>query len=89
MLFEYLVASLLPRTSQVIAAFAVSARSTTSAVHTSPKMKWQSRSFQARWAEQISGLTTSAARAEPVLTALIACSSAKVAEEQATFMSKA
>ena len=30
---------------------AFSSRSTRMAVQTSPKMKWQSRSFQARWAE--------------------------------------
>jgi hypothetical protein len=58
------------------------------AVQTSPKMKWQSRSFQARWAEVISGSTTSTARAAPHFTALTAISMPKVAEEQATFMSK-
>ena len=58
------------------------------AVQTSPKMKWQSRSFQARCGEVISGSTTSTARAEPHLTALTAISMPKVAEEQATFMSK-
>jgi hypothetical protein len=36
----------------------------------------------------ISGLTTSTQRALPLRTALTACSMAKVADEQATFMSK-
>ena len=66
---------------------AQSARSTITAVQTSPKMKWQSRSFQAWWPEVISGLTTSTHLALPVRTALTACSMAKVADEQATFMS--
>jgi len=52
-------------------------------------MKWQSRSRNSRCPEQISGLITSTARAEPVSTALRAMSMPKVAEEQATFMSKA
>jgi hypothetical protein len=58
------------------------------AVQTSPKMKWQSRSRHSRCAEVISGLTTSTQRALPLRTALTACSMAKVADEQATFMSK-
>ena len=66
----------------------MSAASTTSAVQTSPKMKWQSRSRHSRWAEVISGFTTSTHDALPQRMALTACSSAKVAEEQATFMSK-
>ena len=60
----------------------------TSAVQTSPKMKWQSRSRHSRWAEVISGFTTSTQRAVPQRTAFTACSMAKVADEQATFMSK-
>ncbi len=67
---------------------ASSARSSTIAVQTSPKMKWQSRSFHSRWAEVISGLTISTQRAVPAFSALTACSIAKVAAEQATFMSK-
>ena len=66
------LASLLPKISHGIRRKAVSGRSTTSAVHTSPKMKWQSRSCQARCAEQISGLTISTARAVPQRTALTA-----------------
>ena len=58
------------------------------AVQTSPKMKWQSRSRHSRCAEVISGLTISTHFALPVRTAFTACSMAKVAEEQATFMSK-
>ena len=57
---------------------------------TSPKMKWQSRSRHSRWAEQISGLTTSrlsrAARPDHVGGSLDAEGGA---DEQATFMSKA
>ena len=67
---------------------AVSAASTTTAVHTSPKMKWQSRSRHSRCAEVISGFTTSTQLALPLRTAFAACSMAKVADEQATFMSK-
>jgi hypothetical protein len=44
--------------------------STMSAVQTSPKMKWQSRSRHSRWAEVISGLTTSTRVALPQRTAL-------------------
>jgi hypothetical protein len=51
-------------------------------------MKWQSRSRHSRCAEVISGLTTSTHFALPQRTALTACSMAKVADEQATFMSK-
>ena len=88
MLLENCVARRVPSTSHCTGAVALSARSTRMAVHTSPKMKWQSRSFQAWWPEVISGLTTSTHRALPVRTAFTACSMAKVAEEQATFMSK-
>ena len=88
MLLENWVARRVPSTSQASAVVAVSARSTITAVQTSPKMKWQSRSFQAWWPEVISGLTTRTHFALPVRTALTACSMAKVADEQATFMSK-
>ena len=67
---------------------AVSSASTITAVQTSPKMKWQSRSRHSRCADVISGLTTSTHAALPLFTALTACSIAKVAELQATFMSK-
>ena len=87
MLLENTVFNCVPSTSKAPAG-AVSSRSTRMAVHTSPKMKWQSRSFQARCGEVISGFTTSTARAEPHLTAFTAISMPKVADEQATFMSK-
>ena len=88
MLLENCVARRVPSTSQAPGLLARSARSISSAVHTSPKMKWQSRSVQAWWPEVISGFTTSTQRAVPARTAFTACSMAKVAEEQATFMSK-
>ena len=88
MLLENCVASRVPSTSQRSAATAVSARSIRMAVHTSPKIKWQSRSRHSWWAEVISGFTTSTQRLLPERTAFTACSSANVAEEQATFMSK-
>ena len=56
---------------------------------TSPKMKWLSRSLKFRWAEQISGLTISTALTEPEAMKSAAVLMPKVAEEQATFMSKA
>ena len=59
------------------------------AVATSPKMKWLSRSRKFRWAEQISGLTISTALTEPEAMKSAAVLMPKVAEEQATFMSKA
>ena len=60
----------------------------TSAVHTSPKMKWQSRSRHSRWPEQISGFTISTERTDPPRIMSAAACMAKVADEQATFMSK-
>jgi hypothetical protein len=59
------------------------------AVATSPKMKWLSRSRKLRWPEQISGLTIRTARAEPLPTKSAAVLMPNVAEEQATFISKA
>jgi len=59
------------------------------AVATSPKMKWLSRSLKFRCAEQISGLTISTALTDPEATKSAAVLMPKVAEEQATFMSKA
>ena len=65
-----------------------SARSTIKAVATSPKMKWLSRSRKFRWPEQISGFDhqrrIGRARRDVSAAVLIA----KVADEQATFMSK-
>ena len=58
------------------------------AVQASPKMKWLSRSRQFRWPLVISGLRTNTARAWPLCTAATACWMPKVADEQATFMSK-
>ena len=58
------------------------------AVATSPKMKWLSRSRKFRWAEQTSGLTMSTALTEPEPMKSAAVLIPKVAEEQATFMSK-
>ena len=52
-------------------------------------MKWLSRSRKLRWPEQISGLTISTAFVEPEVTKSAAVLMPKVAEEQATFMSKA
>ena len=86
-LLENWVFSRVPRMSQP--STASSARSTMAAVATSPKMKWLSRSRKFRWPEQISGLTISTARAEPEATKSAAVFRPKVAEEQATFMSKA
>jgi hypothetical protein len=63
--------------------------STTTAVATSPKMKWQSRSRHSRCPEVISGETISARRTLPARIMSDTAASAKVAEEQATFMSKA
>ena len=65
------------------------ASSTLTAVATSPKMKWLSRSRKFRWPEQISGLTISTALAEPEVTKSEAVLIPNVAEEQATFMSNA
>ncbi len=78
----------MPITAQRSGETALSAASSTMAVQTSPKMKWQSRSRHSRCAEVISGLTINTQRAVPQRMALTACSIAKVAEEQATFMSK-
>ncbi len=85
---ENCVASLVPTISHWSDEVAVSALSMTVAVHTSPKMKWQSRSFHSMCADVISGFTTSAHLTLPERTALTACSMAKVADEHATFMSK-
>ena len=52
-------------------------------------MKWLSRSLKLRWAEQISGLTISTALTEPEAMKSAAVLMPKVAELQATFMSKA
>ena len=52
-------------------------------------MKWLSRSLKFRWAEQISGLIISTAPTEPEAMKSAAVLMPKVAEEQATFMSKA
>ncbi len=59
------------------------------AVATSPKMKWLSRSLKFRCAEQISGFTISTALTEPEATKSAAVLMPKVAELHATFMSKA
>ncbi len=59
------------------------------AVATSPKMKWLSRSRKFKWPEQISGLTISTALAEPLAMKSAAVLMPKVADEQATFMSNA
>jgi hypothetical protein len=88
MAFENVVCRRVPKISNEPAG-ARSSRSTKMAVQTSPKMKWQSRSIHARWADVISGLTTRIARDAPERTALKANSSANVADEQATFMSNA
>ena len=64
MLFENFVAQRV-EFMRKCAPLASSAGSITTAVHTSPKMKWQSRSRHSRCPEQISGLTTSARRALP------------------------
>ena len=64
MLLENTVFSLVPRIAQCSAG-AMAASSTSTAVATSPKMKWLSRSRQLRWPEVISGLTTSTDRALP------------------------
>src|SRR6056297_1132797 len=66
MLFENLVAQRVEWIRKC-APLASSAGSITTAVQTSPKMKWQSRSRHSRWPEQISGLTTMARRAQPLL----------------------
>ena len=66
----------------------MSAASITIAVQASPKMKWLSRSRKFRWPLVISGFSTSTARAWPLCTAAIAVWMPKVADEQATFMSK-
>jgi len=58
------------------------------AVAASPKMKWLSRSRQFRWPLVISGLTINTARACPLCIAATAVWMPKVADEQATFMSK-
>ena len=68
---------------------AVSDDSTITAVATSPKMKWLSRSVKFRWAEQTSGLTISTALTEPPAMKSAAVLMPKVAELHATFMSKA
>ncbi|MNC51956.1 hypothetical protein D3C75_1012740 [compost metagenome] len=52
-------------------------------------MKWLSRSRKFRWPVHTSGLTISTARAWPRATLLAAVWMPKVADEQATFMSKA
>ncbi|MNQ88120.1 hypothetical protein D3C85_1033740 [compost metagenome] len=88
-LLENSVASLQSTTSKRCAAVASSARSSSTAVQASPKMKWLSRSRKFRCAEQISGFTISTARAWPEAMAPTAVWMPKVAEEQATFMSKA
>ena len=89
MLLENWVFSRVPRMSQPPPAGVISARSTITAVATSPKMKWLSRSRKFRWPEQISGLTIRTARAEPLVTKSAAVLIPKVADEHATFMSKA
>ena len=58
------VFSLVLRISQCCGG-AIPASSTSTAVATSPKMKWLSRSRQLRWPEVISGLTTSTLFALP------------------------
>ncbi|MNI83061.1 hypothetical protein D3C73_1398350 [compost metagenome] len=88
-MLENEVCNLVPRISNWCAEVAWSARSTSTAVAASPKMKWLSRSRKFRWPVQISGLTTNNARAWPSCTLLAAVWMPKVAEEQATFMSKA
>ncbi len=60
----------------------------TTAVQASPKMKWLSRSRKFMCPVQISGLTMRMARAWPSLMLLTAFWIPKVADEQATFMSK-
>ncbi|MNG25675.1 hypothetical protein D3C84_1105620 [compost metagenome] len=55
----------------------------------SPKMKWLSLSRKLRCPEQISGFTTRASLAVPAASRSAAVLMPKVAEEQATFMSKA
>ena len=66
-----------------------SSRSSRTAVATSPKMKWQSRSRHSRWPEVISGEITSARFTDPARIMSAAVWMPNVAEEQATFMSKA
>src|SRR4051794_9812438 len=89
MLFENFVSSLVPRTDHLVADRASSARSSTTAVHASPKMKWKSRSSKLVWPEVISGFTTTTQEAEPLRSASTAAWMEKVADEQATFMSYA
>ena len=88
MLLENWVSSLVLTISNWWAEVAWSARSMTTAVAASPKMKWLSRSRKFRCPVQTSGLTIRIARAWPSCTLLQAAWMPKVAEEQATFMSK-
>ena len=87
-LFENCVFSFVPRIFQC-AAGAIVSFSISTAVATSPKMKWLSRSVKLRWPEQISGFTISTDLACPARTKSAAVCIPNVAEEHATFMSKA
>ena len=87
MLFENWVASLVPSTSHVSSATASSARSITTAVQASPKMKWKSRSSKLLWPDVISGFTTTTQFAVPLRSASTAACIENVAELHATFMS--
>ena len=58
------VFSFVPKMSQCSGG-AIAASSTSTAVATSPKMKWLSRSRQFKWPDVISGLTTSTLLAFP------------------------
>ena len=89
MLFENCVANLVPCTVHCSPANASSARSRSTAVHASPKMKWKSRSSKLLWPDVISGLATSTHEAEPLRSASTAAWIEKVADEHATFMSYA
>src|SRR5699024_1158478 len=86
-LLENCVASLVPSTRHWLFEVASASLSTTMAVATSPKIKWQSLSSQAKCPEQISGLTTTTHLALPERTESTAACKPKVAEEQATFIS--
>src|SRR5699024_6148006 len=86
-LLENWVASLVPSTRHWLLEVALSSSSSTMAVATSPKIKWQSRSSQARWPEQISGFTTTMHFELPERRESTDACKPKVAEEQARFMS--
>ena len=89
MLFENLVTSFVPRISHASDAAASSTRSSTIAVHASPKMKWWSRNSKLLWPDVISGLTTTTQLAVPLRSASTALWMENVADEHATFMSNA